>query len=147
MEFWSGQSATVAGGSGHVIKVKDFLPVKRGLEMSNAIPSAAGAADMALEPVGQRTGADVGNPQVSMHTIFNEGSIHAGVWECTPGGWPTENRGDTETASIVSGRGVITDADGTEQVLAPGAVVTLPAGWSGRWDITETLRKVFVIVS
>ena len=40
-----------------------------------------------------------------------------------------------------------TDADGAEQVLVPGSVVTLPKGWSGRWDITETLRKAYVIIS
>ena len=115
--------------------------------MSAHIPSVAGAADMSLTPVGQRAGADAGAPQVSTQLIFNEGGIRTGVWECTPGGWPIENRDDTETASIVSGRGVITDADGAERQLTPGTVVTLPKGWSGRWDITETLRKVFVIVS
>jgi hypothetical protein len=49
-------------------------------------------------------------------------------------------------ATTISGKGVITDADGNGQSLLPGSVVTLPKGWSGRWDITETLRKVYVIV-
>ena len=117
------------------------------MQMNAEIPSAAGAADMNLDSIGPRDGADQGDPQVSMRVISNDGSIHVGVWECTPGGWPIVNRADTEVASIVSGRGVITDADGTERLLAPGAVVTLPKGWSGRWDISETLRKVYVIVS
>lgn len=115
--------------------------------MSLGVPSITGAVEMTLEPAGQRAGADAGDPQISVHTLFNEGSIHVGVWECTPGGWPIENRGDTETATIISGKGVITDADGTTRPLSAGSVVTLPKGWSGRWDITETLRKVFVIVS
>ena len=115
--------------------------------MDDKVPSVAGAADMKLDPIGPRAGADVGDPQVSLHTIFNQGSIHVGVWECTPGGWAIEDRSDTETASIVSGRGVITDADGSTRALVPGAIVTLPVGWSGRWDISETLRKIFVIVS
>ena len=114
--------------------------------MSIVVPSSAGAADMNLESIGPREGADQGDPQVSMQSIFKDESIHVGVWECTPGGWPIVDRGDTETASIVSGKGIITDADGTEQMLFPGAVVTLPKGWSGRWDISETLRKVYVIV-
>jgi uncharacterized cupin superfamily protein len=25
-------------------------------------------------------------------------------------------------------------------------VFVLPKGWSGRWDITETVRKLFVLV-
>ena len=114
--------------------------------MNVSIPTAAGATDMDLNPIGQRDGADQGDPQVSAKMIFKEGQIHVGVWECTPGGWPIVNRGDTETATIVSGSGTITDADGTEHHLVPGSVVTLPQGWSGRWDITETLRKVYVIV-
>ena len=117
------------------------------LGMADLILSVSGAADMELVLVGPRAGADVGDPKVSLHTMFNEDSIHVGVWECTPGGWAIENRSDSETASIVSGRGVITDANGSTHALVPGAIVTLPVGWSGRWDITETLRKVFVIVS
>ena len=115
--------------------------------MGDVVPSAIGNADMKLDPVGQRAGADTGDPQVSLHTIYKAGAVHVGVWECTPGGWAIANRPDTETASILSGRGVITDADGSTRVLVPGTVVTLPVGWSGRWDISETLRKIFVIVS
>lgn len=115
--------------------------------MNVQIPSVAGATNLELSHVGQRDGADQGDPQVSAKTISNDGSVHVGVWECTPGGWPIVDRGDTEVATIVSGKGVITDAGGAKQVLVVGSVVTLPKGWSGRWDITETLRKVYVIVT
>ena len=30
--------------------------------------------------------------------------------------------------------------------LGEGDVLVLPKGWSGRWDITETVRKLFVLV-
>ncbi len=102
---------------------------------------------MELSPVGPRQGADRGDPQVSAKVIFQDDSIQVGVWECTPGGWPIVDRGDTEVATIVSGKGTITDVDGTEQVLGPGSVVTLPKGWSGRWDLTENLRKVYVLIA
>ena len=115
--------------------------------MNVRIPSAVGAINLELSPVGPRAGADQGNPQVSAHVISNDGSIQVGVWECTPGGWPIVDRQDTEVATIVSGAGTVTDADGTEQVLVPGSVITLPKGWSGRWDLTETLRKVYVLVA
>ena len=115
--------------------------------MNVAIPAAAGAAKMDLNPAGPRAGADRGDPQVSAKEIFSDGSIQVGVWECTPGGWPIVGRGDTEVAQIVSGKGTVTDADGTEHLLVPGSVITLPKGWSGRWDLTETLRKVYVLVA
>ena len=69
--------------------------------MNVKIPSVAGAANMELQSIGQRDGADQGDPQVSAKTISNDGSIHVGVWECTPGGWPITDRGDTEVASIL----------------------------------------------
>ena len=56
------------------------------------------------------------------------------------------DRADTEVATILSGSGKITDADGTERSLSAGTVVTLAKGWSGRWDITQTVRKVYVII-
>jgi len=99
------------------------------------IPSVAAAETIELEPAGVRAGADSGN------------GIDVGIWECTPGGWPIEDRPNTEVCSIVSGSGVITDADGTKRQLEAGTVLTLPKGWSGRWDITSTLRKVYVIVA
>ena len=110
--------------------------------MTDMITVIAGATGMALTPVGQRAGADSGDPQVSSHTISNNDGIHVGVWECAPGGWPVVNRADTEIATIISGGGTITNEDGVAQALGPGVVVTLPKGWTGRWDITETLRKV-----
>ena len=111
------------------------------------IPSVAAAETIELEPAGVRAGADSGNPETSAREISSGNGIDVGVWECTPGGWPVENRPNTEVCSIVSGTGVITDADGTKRQLEPGSVLTLPKGWSGRWDITSTLRKVYVIVA
>lgn len=102
---------------------------------------------MPLVPVGQRAGADSGDPQVSAQTVSNADGIHVGVWECTPGGWPVVDRADTEVATIISGAATLTSADGSKQALSAGSVVTLHKGWTGRWDVTETLRKVYVIVA
>ncbi len=110
------------------------------------IPSVAAAETIELEPTGVRAGADSGTPETSAREISSGNGIDVGVWECTPGGWAIENRPNTEVCSIVSGTGVITDADGTKRQLMPGSVLTLPKGWSGRWDITSTLRKVYIIV-
>lgn len=115
--------------------------------MTDPSALATGAVSMALTPVGQRAGADSGDPRVSAHTISNAGGIHVGVWECTPGGWPVVDRPDTEVATIISGAATLTSADGAKQALAAGSVVTLHKGWSGRWDVSETVRKVYVIVA
>ena len=101
---------------------------------------------MDLNPIGPRAGTGQGNPQVSAREIFNDDSIQVGVWECTPGGWPIVDRPETEVASIVTGRATVTDADGAEHVLGAGSVITLPKGWSARWDLSKTLRKMYVII-
>ena len=47
---------------------------------------------------------------------------------------------------VLRGAARITDADGAVRELVAGSVVVLPVGWSGRWDITETIRKVYVTI-
>lgn len=99
-----------------------------------------------LTSAGQRSGADSGDPQVSIQTIAPEAAGDIGIWECQPGGWPVVNRPDTEFAYIISGKARLTD-DQTGAVIdvEGGDLVVLPQGWSGRWDIINTVRKVYVI--
>lgn len=100
-----------------------------------------------LEPRGRRPGADSGDPQISWNDFDSSGDVKVGVWEAAPGGWPILNRDRTETCYIVGGRATITDGDtGEKKEISEGHVVVFPKGWSGRWDVTETIRKVYSIV-
>lgn len=98
-----------------------------------------------LEDWGPRVGADSGEPQTAGRVFYEGNGVQVGLWECTPGGWSIENRPDHETVQILSGRARLTNADGSSVELSAGDVLTLPKGWSGRWDILETVRKLFVI--
>lgn len=99
-----------------------------------------------LEPRGRREGADSGDPQISWTAFDSSDDVKVGVWEAAPGGWPIVNRENTETCFIVSGRATLTDDEtGEKNEIAAGHVVTFPKGWSGRWDVTETIRKVYCI--
>jgi uncharacterized cupin superfamily protein len=102
--------------------------------------------DGSLEDWGPRFGADSGNPMMSGRVFYEADGIEIGVWECTLGGWAIVNRVDMETVRILAGRARLTDADGTAVELRPGDGLVLPKGWSGRWDILETVRKHYVIV-
>lgn len=115
--------------------------------MISNIPSIAGAIDAVLEDTGLREGFDEGNPQTSLKLLYDDNGVEVGIWECTPGGWPIVDRVDTEMISIVSGKATLTSADGTEQDLHAGVVVVMPKGWTGRWDVHETVRKVYVLSS
>lgn len=56
------------------------------------------------------------------------------------------DRPDTETCYILSGRATVTDAaTGERYEVSAGDVIVQPRGWSGRWDVSETIRKVYSI--
>lgn len=99
-----------------------------------------------LPAAGPRTGADSGDPQLGVQAIAPNAAGNTGVWECTPGGWPVVDRKDTEVAFILSGRAVITDeTTGLKHDISVGDLIVLPVGWSGRWDVLETVRKIYTI--
>lgn len=103
-----------------------------------------------LTHAGQRKGCDTGNgtAMTAKRRFSNNvqgNTISSGLWECTPGGFAVKNRANTETVYILFGKAIITDEDGTQHVLVPGTFHTLPKGWSGRWDIVQTLRKLYII--
>lgn len=95
---------------------------------------------------GVRVGADSGEPRTAVAELIEAGGIDAGVWRCEPGGWPIDDRPDTEIMLVLSGRARITAADGTSREVTGGDVFVLPKGWTGRWDVLETLEKLYVIV-
>jgi uncharacterized cupin superfamily protein len=106
----------------------------------------ADALDGALEPTGPREGFDSGDPQTGTIVFFEGHGVCVGVWECTPGGWAIVDRPTTETMVLLGGTVTITPLDGEPVQLVEGDVFVLPKGWSGRWDVTETVRKLFVLV-
>lgn len=96
-----------------------------------------------LKPNGHRPGYDSGDPQTFKLSFDTDPLVKTGVWECQPGGWPS-TREDTEVCYILSGRATITEAEtGTVYEVSAGDVIVQPKGWSGRWDVTETIRKVY----
>jgi hypothetical protein len=74
------------------------------------------------------------------------GTASCGSWACSEGGWnsPTP-RGSTEFFFVFSGRGSVTDPDGTPHPFGPGDTVVLPTGWYGRWDVDEFIHKVWLV--
>ncbi len=84
---------------------------------------------------------------MSLVEFYAASGIEVGIWECTPGGWAIDRRQDTEVVHILEGRVRMTDSDGSTRELGPGDVMVLPSGWSGRWDILEFTRKLYVTVA
>jgi hypothetical protein len=114
-------------------------------ELRTMVVAYGDVLDGALEPLGPRVGFDSGDPQTSGISFFEGHGVSVGVWECTPGGWTIVDRPNTETMMLLGGVARITPADGEPVELEEGDVFVLPKGWSGRWDVLETVRKFYVI--
>ena len=74
-----------------------------------------------------------------------DGKVSTGVWACTPGLFTSVRDGFCETCYIVSGLGTLHGDDGESVPLHAGVMIALPDGWRGRWEIVETLKKVYTI--
>ncbi|UOO89717.1 cupin domain-containing protein [Vitreoscilla massiliensis] len=99
-----------------------------------------------LAAAGQRAGADSGDPQLGIQELAPEANGSLGIWECQPGGWPVINRQDTEFTYIIAGKAILTDdSTGEKTTVGAGDLIILPVGWTGRWDVLETVRKVYAI--
>jgi uncharacterized protein len=107
-------------------------------------PYLASAASAELEewgPLAEATGEPM---QTSGLTLWHDGDQEVGVWECTPGPsrWKLETH---EFVQILAGNMTVTPDGGEPQKIGPGDVAVFPRGWSGTWQIHETIRKVYVI--
>jgi uncharacterized cupin superfamily protein len=113
-----------------------LVPVERGVidRDGTAIPAVFGAIVS-------------GTPSEACITVFDAKNqrFACGVWECTPGvvamaDWPYD-----EFCILLSGRVVITPRAGDAQEYAQGDALVIPKGFTGTWDIRETVRKYYAI--
>jgi len=59
--------------------------------------------------------------------------------------WQTEG-GYHEVCQILSGRATVTETGGEPVEIGPGDTLVTPAGWTGVWEVHETLRKTYVVM-
>jgi uncharacterized protein len=90
--------------------------------------------------------AVVGEPYESWHVISDDGQVELGIWEVTPGSFRGDADGIYESMHFVAGSGTITDGEGLVTEIRPGVVMLCPDGWTGVWDVRETIRKTYTIV-
>ncbi len=72
--------------------------------------------------------------------------LYAGIWQSTPGKWRV-SYDEWEYFNILSGAGILTEADGHTTTLTPGTRHIIRPGFSGTFEVTETLTKDFVILT
>ncbi len=104
----------------------------------------AGVLETPLSSSGPRTNATAGAPVEAKHVIFSDRTTEIGIWEVTPGTFPARKVGVCELMHFVAGAGTIADERGLTEI-GPGVVMFTPDGWSGTWEVRETVRKVYVL--
>ncbi|HZC69164.1 MAG TPA: cupin domain-containing protein [Jatrophihabitans sp.] len=107
-------------------------------------PHATFAAVAELEdwgPLAEATGVPMWTSGLE---VWMSGDQSAGVWQCTPGSsrWLLETN---EMIQVVAGRMTVTPDDGEPTELIAGDLAVFPRGWTGTWEIHETVRKVYAI--
>lgn len=71
---------------------------------------------------------------------------NAGIWECTPGRFRRQVP-QAEYSHFISGKGSFTSDAGSRVEFSAGDAIYFPANTEGEWNITETVRKAYLILT
>ena len=84
-----------------------------------------------------------------IHSFFAtaDESILSGVWECAPNREEIESYPVHEMMTVISGSVTLTNADGSSDTFTAGDTFFIPKGTKCIWEITETLRKFYMIAA
>jgi uncharacterized cupin superfamily protein len=85
-----------------------------------------------------------GAPKTGSVQIEKFGGTVVGVWEMTPG--VMRDVEVDEILTVLAGKATVVFQDGRKLALEPGVVARLHAGEQTVWTVTETLRKVYVLL-
>ncbi len=85
------------------------------------------------------------NEQGEVHFETADGSLVIGTWESTPYAEILSYPDSTEYCTVVSGKLAITGPDGKIETFGPGESYVLTAGFEGRFEVLETMRKIYVL--
>lgn len=105
----------------------------------------AASATAALPPAQPKPTSLTGQVETAA-SLWSDAGTDAGIWECEPGEFTADRSGGTEVCHVISGAATVVGDDGTQADVGPGSLLVLPKGWRGRWVVTETIRKTYVIV-
>lgn len=82
-----------------------------------------------------------------VHFETKDGALVIGTWQSTPYAEMLGYPDATEYSVIVSGKVALTNPDGSVETFEGGESYILPAGVTVRFEVLETMRKVYVLVT
>jgi len=139
---WSGRWDVLADI--HKVWVVTDHPDVGGADSKAIIKPYSSFAPQHLSSEGVRTDATHGAPSTASDTYLDNGYMSAGSWTCSPGSFPVCERATTEAFHVLEGVFFLTNKDGSARRCVAGDTVVLPKGWTGHWDVIETVKKVWV---
>ena len=90
------------------------------------------------EPVGDAAPAVTG-----IHELPEIAGASVGIWGIQPGTY--QNTDENELFVVLSGAATITFSPSQDRIeVSAGSIVQLNEGETSLWEVTETLRKVYV---
>lgn len=78
------------------------------------------------------------------HYTGSSERFSVGVWECEPGAWRVHYT-EEEYCRILTGRSLLTNADGVVREVVAGDEFVIPRDFKGIWEVIECTRKTYVI--
>jgi uncharacterized cupin superfamily protein len=106
------------------------------------VPDSAAAALPASVP---HPNPLAGNPAAALLAMYDDTQHQMGIWESSPGEFPSDHTGYVEFCHVLEGEADVIGDDGTAWSVGPGSSLVIPDGWTGRWVVRSTVRKVFAI--
>ncbi|GHD60081.1 cupin domain-containing protein [Jeongeupia chitinilytica] len=88
-----------------------------------------------------------GNPQRTTWEHYARQGLSSGIWACEVGSWHirfADNR--DEFFCVIAGRVRLHAETGGMTEFGPGDAGVIPAGFVGRFEVVEAVRKYFVVV-
>lgn len=73
-----------------------------------------------------------------------DGSLTAGIWDCSSGSFSIPSHSTDEMCSILEGEAVIEHADGSRVTVRPGDSFLIPHGTRTTWHVESYVKKAFV---
>lgn len=112
------------------------------LELLRLNPSSDGGETSPVDP----TKLLAGNPmQVTANMFTNQKeNFFCGVWSSETGKWEVSYTED-EFCYLISGKAIVTDAQGNTNNLEPGDAFVIPAGFSGTWETIGEASKFYAV--
>lgn len=103
----------------------------------------------AADPVTERPAAAkvlAGDPVFTTWNAEEREGLYCGIWQSTPGKWRI-SYDEWEYCRILSGRSVITEDGGAAEEIVAGDSFVIRPGFRGTWEVIETTRKDYVILT